>query len=248
MSTYHYGVSPIQVLPQLATDEAIIKRIVDNKEFNVLVSVCFNAAIKGKKDEALALFVEINHAGLDLHAIFDHILRPTLKKLTDTFSVQKISPIEYQIAQNVLSFAVVQLGDNVRRTAKNNRTILLASMDNEKYDVELKALVTLFESEGYNVLNAGSGVDAESINQLVYRTKPFAVCLCADTIDNENIFQQEFEKILHATKDNMTYLIVGGKAFVSPVVRDNFIGITACTTYNDFTSVTYQPTENTINI
>jgi methanogenic corrinoid protein MtbC1 len=121
-------------------------------------------------------------------------------------------------------------------------------MDNERYDVELKALVTLFESEGYDVLNAGSGVDAESINQLVYRTKPFAVCLCADTIENENTFQHEFEKILRATKDNMTYLIVGGKAFASPVVRDNFIGISACTTYNDFTSVTYQPTENTVNI
>jgi len=248
MSTFHYGVSSTQVVPQMTTDDAIVKRIVEENEFNVLVSVCFNAAIKGKKNEALSLFVEIHRAGLEIHSIFDNVLRPALKKINDTFSLNKISAIEYQIANTVLEFAVIQLGDNVRRKNKNNRTILLASKDQDTFGVELKALATLFEYEGYEVLNAGMGVDAESVNQLVYRTKPFAVCLSAATIGNEELFQQEFEKILHATKDNMSYLIAGGKAFESSLVRENFIGINACASFKDFSSVMYQQTEKTVKI
>jgi excisionase family DNA binding protein len=248
MSTFHYGTSSTPAMPQMATDEAIVKKIVDENEFNMLVSVCFNAAIKGKKNDALSLFVEIHRAGLEIHSIFDNVLRPALKKINDTFSANKISAIEYQIANTVLEFAVIQLGDNVRRKNRNNRTILLASKDHDAFGVEIKALATLFEYEGYEVFNAGMGVDVESLNQLVYRTKPFAVCLCAATIENEELFQQEFEKVLRATKDNMSYLIAGGRAFESSVVRDNFIGITPCASYKDFSSVTYQETEKNINI
>ncbi|MHB1050013.1 MAG: MerR family transcriptional regulator [Bacteroidota bacterium] len=248
MSTFHYGVSSVKAVPQMATDEAIVKKIVLENEFNVLVSVCFNAAIKGKKNDALSLFIEIHRAGLEMHSIFDNVLRPALKKINDTFSANKISAIEYQIANTVLEFAVIQLGDNVHRKNKNNKSILLASKDYDAFGVELKALATLFEYEGYEVLNAGTGVDAESINQLVYRTKPFAVCLCAATIANEDVFQREFETILHTTKENMSYLIAGGRAFESPIVRENFIGITPCASYKDFSMVSYYQTENTIKI
>lgn len=247
MSNFNYGVSTLQVMPQLASDEVIIRRIVEKREFNVLSSVCFNAAIKGKKEEILALFSETYHAGLSLPLILDHIMRPALKKISDTYASGKISFSEFQLAHNALSGAVGQLVDNVQRLPKNNKTIICASLEQEKYDVEIKSLVTLLEMEGFTVLNLGTGVSAEAINQLVYRTKPFAVCVCSSKPNNEELFISEVEKVLRASKENMTRMIVGGRAFESETVKENFVGIKICATFMDFSLVQYQDAEEKIN-
>ncbi|KAB2926341.1 MAG: helix-turn-helix domain-containing protein [Bacteroidetes bacterium] len=239
MSSFNYGVSTLQVLPQLASDEVIIKRIVQNKEFSVLSSVCFNAAIKGKKDEILTLFIETYRAGMSVAAAFDHILRPSLKKINDMHASNKISFTEYQLAHNALSSAVVQLQDSVQRSAKNNRVIVCASLEQERNDVESKALVTLFEIDGFTVLNLGTGVSADAVNHLVFRTKPFAVCLYSCAPADTEKFVAEVEKVLHATKDTMTRLVVGGKAFEAEAVRENFVGIRICPSFQEFALVRY---------
>lgn len=247
MSSFNYGVSTLQVLPQLASDEVIIKRIVQKEEFSVLTSVCFNAAIKGKKDEVLTLFVEVYRAGLSVPMIFDNILRPSLKKISDTHNVNKISFAEFQLAQNTLSRAVVQLLDNVERLAGNNKIIICTSLDQEKYDVELRALVTMFEMVGFTVLNLGSGLTSDAVNQFIYRMKPYAVCLCFAKTDNEELFVSEIESVLRASKQNMSRLIVGGKAFECESVKENFVGMKVCSSFVDFSMVQYADVEEKIN-
>lgn len=246
MSTFHYGVSASQSMSQVESDDAIIKKIVEKKEFNVLASVCFNAAIKGKKEEALALFIEVYRAGVELASIFDYILRPTVKRLSDTFNAHKISPIELQMANNVLSASVVQIADSVRRSPKNNRSIILVSTYSDKNDVEMNALITLFEVRGYSVMNVGTGVHVDAVNQLIYRTKPYAVCLCVRATENSDVLVKEIETVLHTTNDNMTRLIIGGGDKESEILNENFIGIQICSTFNDFSAASIQETEDTL--
>jgi excisionase family DNA binding protein len=246
MSSFHYGVSAAQPASQGDSDETIIKKIVEKKEFNVLASVCFNSAIKGKKDEALALFFEVYRAGVDLPSIFENILRPTLKRIRDTFIARKISPIELQMANNVLTSSVVQFGDMIRRQPKNNRSIILVSTDVDKNDVEMNALSTLFEVQGFSVMNVGTGVNVDSVNQLIHRTKPYAVCLCVRATENSDDLVKEIETVLHTTNDNMTRLIVGGGKKESEILKENFIGIQVCSSFVDFTVAAYQETEENI--
>lgn len=247
MSQFNYGVSTLQIMPELASDEAIIKRIVQKKEFNVLTSVCFNAAIKGKKDEVLALFIEIYRAGLSPAEIFDFILTPSLKKVSDTFRVNKISFTEFQLAHNALSSAIIQFTDSISRVSRNNKTIICVSLEQEKHDVEIKALVTLLEVEGFTVLNLGVGVAAEAVNQLIYRTKPFAVCIYSSTAANEENFIVEVEKVLRTAKENMTHVVAGGKAFQAQNVRENFVGVKICAQYSDFVTLQYQEDLSNVN-
>lgn len=240
MTQFNYGVSTLQVMPELASDEAIIKRIVQKKEFNILTSVCFNASIKGKKDEVIALFIETYRAGLSTAEIFDFIMMPSLKKISDTFNSNKISFADHQLAHNALSSALVQFTDSVTHSARNNKTIICVSLEQEKYDVEMKALVTLLEVEGFTVLNLGVGVAADAVNQLIYRTKPFAVCLYSTTPGSEENFISEVEKVLRAAKFNMTHVVAGGKAFQSQNVQENFVGVKICSRYSDFVTLQYQ--------
>lgn len=247
MTQFNYGVSTLQVMPELASDEAIIKRIVQKKEFNVLTSVCFNAAIKGKKDEVLALFIETYRAGLSTADIFDFIMMPSVKRIADTFRANKISFTEHQLAHNALSSAIVQFTDSVTRTARNNKTIICVSLEQEKHDVEIKALVTLLEVEGFTVLNLGVGVAADAVNQLIYRSKPFAVCLYSSATASEENLISEVEKVLRTAKFNMTHVVAGGKAFQSQNVQENFVGVKICSRYADFVTLQYQEDLSNVN-
>jgi len=56
VTEYNYGVPPVSLFPQFATDEAVIRQIITKREYNILASVCFSAAIKGKKDDVVKLF------------------------------------------------------------------------------------------------------------------------------------------------------------------------------------------------
>jgi excisionase family DNA binding protein len=213
MSQFNYGNAWRQTLPQYVSDEFIIRSIVQKKEYNVLHSVCFSAAIKGKKDEVIGLFTEVNRAGLPLALMFDHVLMPTIKKIEYLFAQYKLSISEYHLAQNVLSSAIVQLSDSLEKREKNFKTIVCASIETGKNDIELKALNTLLEVDGYTVLNLGSGMSAEALNQFLIHAKPFAIFLYTFSSGNDQTFHNEIAKIVESAKMNGAHCVLGGTDF-----------------------------------
>ncbi len=85
--------------------------MIAEKEFNVLALVCFSVAVKGKRHEVVKLFSETYKNGLGLPQIFDEILRPTVKKISDLHISGKVLASEKQLAYNALSNGVVLLSD-----------------------------------------------------------------------------------------------------------------------------------------
>jgi excisionase family DNA binding protein len=234
MSEYNYGVATLRMIPQMASDEAIIKRIVANKEFNVLHSVCFGAAIKGKKDEIITLFSEVHRAGLPLSSTFDHILRPTLKKMNDTFRSNKISVIENHLALNALSGAIVQLADSIAHQTKNEKTIICTSLEAEKNDIEFKALTTLLEIDGYAVLNLGVGMSPEIIGELIGKVNPFAVCLYTSVSSDPKKLMEDTRIVVNAKSKNIPTYVVGGQAYVDAMPAYQSLNVKLCNTFEAF--------------
>ncbi|MDD8017786.1 MAG: helix-turn-helix domain-containing protein [Bacteroidota bacterium] len=222
MTEFNYGVSTLQIIPQLSSDEAIIKRIVLKREYNVLHSVCFNAAIKGKKDDIITLFSEVVRAGLPLTSLFDHVLRPTLKKIHNTFRSHKISFIENQLALNALSSAIVQLSDVVTKISKNEKTVICALLGQGKNDIEFNALTTLLEIDGYTVLNLGEGVTSEIIDQLIAQVKPYAVCIYSTLSVPEHTLNTEAVKLAETSAQYKTLCFFGGEAILGNGFSEKF--------------------------
>lgn len=239
MSEYNYGISPINLYPQFATDEAIIRRIIVKKEFNVLANVCFSASINGRKDELVKLFTEVYKNGLTLPLLFDEILRPTLKRICDLNISGKLSTGEMQLAYNALSNAIVLLSDLIVKPASSGKRAICAVIEGETRDIELKALTVLLESEGYEVLNLGVGASTETIGQLIESRHPQYVFLFAfHVFDNESFFRHH-NKISDTVKAAGAKLIVGGSAYTinnypveAAISYDKY-----CGTFKDFASV-----------
>jgi len=209
----NYGNHSVQEIPQLMSDEMIIRSIVHKKEFNILHSVCFSSAIKGKKQEILTLFGESINAGLSVASLFDNVVKPTVKKLGFLLAQEKLSISEFHLAQNVLTSSLNQLNETITKQPRNYKAVVCASIENGKNDIELAAVMTLLEVHGYTAMNLGSGISAEAINQFVVRTKPFAVCLYTSFTENKEQLIVELQKVAELAKSSGSHCIVGGNAF-----------------------------------
>ncbi|MCK9410390.1 MAG: helix-turn-helix domain-containing protein [Bacteriovoracaceae bacterium] len=238
MSENNYDSYSMQSLPKIMSDEMIIKSIVHKKEYNVLHSVCFSAAIKGKKEEILTLFTEILDAGLSLSVLLDNILKPTTKKLDHLVTLEKLTVSEFYLAMNVLTSAIIQLNETVKKSPRNHKTIVCASVENGKNETELAALITLLEVNGYTTMNLGSGIGADAIIQFITRTKPFAVCLHTSFSANKEILIKEVQKVAESAIANGSHCIASGNAFTRDNVKD-LNQVTLCSSFDDIEEIQF---------
>jgi excisionase family DNA binding protein len=212
MSENNYDSHSLQTLPQMMSDEMIIRSIVHKKEFNVLHSVCFSAAIKGKKEEITMLFNEILGTGLSLSVMLDSVVKPTTKKLEHLVTLEKLTVSEFHLAMNVLTSAIIHLNETIKKYPRNHKTIVCASIENGMNEMELAALITLLEMNGFTTMNLGTGISADAINQFLTRTKPFAVCLYTAFSSNKDLLVAEVQKVAESATTNGTHCIAAGNA------------------------------------
>ena len=243
MSDYNYGISPINLYPQFATDDAILRRIIAKREFNVLANVCFSGSINGRKGELVKLFTEVYKNGLTLPLLFDEILCPTLKRIYNLNISGKLSSGEMQLAYNALSNTIVLLSDIIVKPALTGKRAICAAVEGETRDIELKALAILLESEGYEVLNLGAGASTETIDQLVASRRPQYVFLFAFHVSDNASFAQHHKKISETAKACGAKLIVGGNAYtITNYPADTAIAFDKyCGTFKDFADVQREP-------
>jgi len=244
MADYSYGISPPDFYPQFASDESVIRRMISEKDFNVLESVCFSAAIKGKRDEVVKLFSETYKNGLGLTQIFDTILRPTVKKISDMHVSGKVLASEKQLAYNALSNGVVLFSDIIHKPALNGRRAICAMVENDLDDIELRALVVLLESRGFEVLNLGTSAGTESVSQLVKSKQPHFVFLVASTIANGDLLAEELRKIQTEVRVFGGKLIVGGVGYTKELLMNALSGLydKSCASFKEFAMI--QPEKN----
>ncbi len=242
MADYSYGISPPDFYPQFASDESVIRRIIAEKEFNVLESVCFSAAIKGKRDEVVKLLSETYKNGLGLSQIFDEILRPTVKKISELHISGKVLASEKQLAYNALSNGVVLFSDMIHKPASNDRKVICAMVENDLDDIELKALAVLLESRGFEVLNLGTSAGTESVAQLVKSKQPHFVFLVASSVANGDVLADEHRKIQLELRVFGGKLIVGGAGYTKELLANPLSGLydKFCMTFKEFAMIQHE--------
>jgi MerR family transcriptional regulator, light-induced transcriptional regulator len=242
MAEFNYGISPINLFPQLASDEAVMRRMIQKKEFNSLASVCFSAAIKGKKDDLVKLFTEVHKNGLMLPILFDEILRPSLKRIHDLQKSGKLSAAEFHLAQNALSNAIILLSDIIIKPSQTGKKVLCASFENSFSDLMLKALGILLESEGFEVLNLGTYATQDSVTQLIRSQKPNFLFIFSAAAENEIEFIERHRAIKSEMEAIGGTLVVSGQAYAAAAVQPHLETITHlyCATFNELSIVQHE--------
>jgi MerR family transcriptional regulator, light-induced transcriptional regulator len=211
LQDYHYPISVQRIYEAMSTDDGVIRRMVREKDYQAFVSVCFSAALKGKKDDVRKLFHELYQNNMPLPLIFDEVLRPTLHRLAD-MNLHKIKSAEFQLALTVLASAIDRFTDFIiRPTAQKWEEILCLSAGNSYVEVELKALQTIIESNGKNVISLMPKIESETSLELIAVKEPKYVCLWISKAEGGPVLDERVHKLLDMVHQYGGNVILGGE-------------------------------------
>jgi cobalamin-dependent methionine synthase I len=115
-------------------------------------------------------------------------------------------------------------------------------VENDLDDIELKALVVLLESRGFEVLNLGTAAGTESVAQLVKSKRPHFVFLVASKVANGDALADEHRKIQLELRMFGGKLIVGGVGYTKELLANTLSGLydKSCLNFKEFAMIEHE--------
>ena len=128
---YHFVMEHVFLGPNLRVhgdnilDDQVLRFIIHGEHYQMLVSVCFWCASKGKKGEVVKLLYALLMNGLRLPRLFSFIVRPVFRRIRSLYKAKKITGPEKQLAYVTLHSAVILFLEIISTTAARAEKIPL---------------------------------------------------------------------------------------------------------------------------
>lgn len=174
------------------------------------------AAIRtGDRRRAFSVAAEAQLNGLDMGALYLHVLQPSLQEVGRLWQENEMTAAEEHLAtaitQMVMARAVAYATDPI---ARGDRVVIAACAESERHDVGLRMVCDLLEQEGWSALYLGASVPRESLARLVAERQPDAVILSASITPHLPQLQDMIECVREAAGEHTPFIMVGGRPFL----------------------------------
>jgi excisionase family DNA binding protein len=216
-----YDIPLQKIFDVFNNDEGIIRQMIRGKEYHSFTSVCFSAALKSDKEGLVKLFLQLYRNGMALTEIFDRVLLQTLKRLSEMSGV-KISSLEFELALQIISNALIVFGNEVIKPANKKGELLCVGPKGQLTSVELSALNILLESEGFSVIDFQAPLDSPLTLELITLKKPKWLCVWLSTNENLSMRESSLDHIVEMAKSyGGKVLLAGDSKFLSSLVPED---------------------------
>ena len=180
------------------------------------IQAAYLAAIRaGDRRRAFAVVAEAQMCGLEMGALYLHVLQPAMQEVGRLWQENEMSMAEEHLAtaitQMVMARAVNEAADPVVPTTWS---LVAACAESEQHDVGLRMVCDLLEQEGWDVAYLGATVPRESLAGLVRERRPHAVILSASITSHLPQLQGMIESVREAAGDTAPFIMVGGRPFL----------------------------------
>lgn len=99
---------------------------------------------------------------------------------------------------------------------------MCCAMEGDFHDLPTHLAQTIFESEGWEVLNFGANTPLYCLAEEVLRHSPEAVCIVATVITDVERLDRDYKIFTEQIADLKIPIILGGRAFKDEAVRRRF--------------------------
>ena len=127
----------------------------------------------------------------------------------------------------------------IHKPALGDKKAVCAMVENDPNDIELKALVVLLDSRGFEVLSLGTSAGTESVAQLVKGKQPHFVFLVASRVVNGDALAAEHRSIQVELRMFGGKLIVGGIGYTKELLANTLGGLydKYCMSFKEFAMI-----------
>ena len=145
----------------VSAKSAVVTKTAEDKNADAL----FTAVVKGRKEKVLELVKEYLADGKEAQAIIDESLIPAINHVGELFDQQI-----YYLPQLISSAEAMEGGIGVlepilaeKRSGKSLGTIVIATVEHDIHDIGKNLVALMLRNYGYQVIDLGKDVPAETI-------------------------------------------------------------------------------------
>jgi len=185
-------------------------------------SSLFHSLVAGCEEEAANALIEAHLRGETLVEIFDNLVCPAMRRIGELWYNGELSITQEHIATRVATNAVFKLRNVLPVPKMNGELAMCCAMEGDFHELPTHLAQTVFENEGWEVLNFGANTPLYSLAEEVLRHTPELICISATIAGDIERLARDYKIFTEQIGKHKLRVIFGGRAFADEQIRRRF--------------------------
>lgn len=191
--------------------------------FSIPCRVYTDAAIAGRRPEALAVAREALQAGANLFDVYEGIIRDALYEIGRRWATTQITVAEEHMASAVTQFVLAALYETMPAAAVDRGRAVVTGVAGEMHQIGANIIADALEADGWDVRFLGTNIPEQAILATISEHDPALVGISLTTVASIARVATLIEQI-RALPGPRRRVLVGGRAFVHTADLWNEVG------------------------
>jgi excisionase family DNA binding protein len=182
----------------------------------------FPSLVAGCEEEAATVLVGAHLRGAALTEIFDNLVCPAMRRIGELWYKGELTITQEHIATRVACNAVFKLRNVLPVAEMNGALAMCCAIEGDFHELPTHLAQTVFENEGWEVLNFGASTPLYSLAEEVTQRSPEVICISATMISDVERLSRDYTILTEQIGKLKIPIILGGRAFADEPIRRRF--------------------------
>ncbi len=164
--------------------------------------------LAGNRHASSQIIGNLSVTGLPVEDIYEKIIKESLYNIGELWESGKISVATEHLASAIVESVLNEMYSGIISKTRNNKTIIVASVENEAHQIGVKMVADIFEKHGWNALFLGANVPTKDLISFMEDIRPDYIALSLSISFNIPTLESTIKSIL-AGNPSMKILIGG---------------------------------------
>jgi methanogenic corrinoid protein MtbC1 len=169
--------------------------------------------LAGNRHVSSQIIGNLGVAGMPVEDIYEKIIRKSLYNIGDLWESGKISVATEHLASAIVESILNEMYSGIISKTRNNKTVIVASVENEAHQIGIKMVADMFEMHGWNALFLGANVPTKDLISFMEDIRPDHIALSLSISLNISTLKSAINSILASNPS--IKIIVGGQGLRS---------------------------------
>ena len=169
----------------------------------------FNSLLQGNRLGCKKVMKEFRELNLSIIVLYEEIFKKSLYRIGEMWEYNKISVAVEHMATSITEGLMNELLPEIMNIERNNKKIVVSSVENEEHQVGGKMVADIFEKNSWDTHYLGANTPTVELVKFCDAVKPDLVCLSLSVYANVQFLLKEIKAIRVVTN---VPIIIGGQA------------------------------------
>ena len=182
----------------------------------------FYALVAGCEEEAANRIIGAHLDGKPPAEIFDELICPAMRHIGELWYRGELNITQEHIATRAASAAIYRLRCVLPAPKAAGKLAMCCAVEGDFHELPTQLVQTVFESEGWEVLNFGANTPLYCLAEEAAQHAPALICIAATVMNDVERLARDYKTFAEQTERLRIPIVLGGRAFADAQIRQRF--------------------------